>query len=179
MKKKKRKWIIIVAVVLIVIIIAPVIVIKSVFGFKSDDISWFSVRAYQGDRITINLHITVDGEPAKLKKKGTGFHLKSNNGFHTLTDRANDYGNYEYPFIIKCNDGKSIPLNIVVNHWDWWQIVESDLYIDIDTKANSYKTHEIYCYTAENPIYHYKNGTEPEQIVEGIENIEIYAGCKG
>ena len=176
---KIRKRIIIVAVVLIVIIITPVIVIKSVLGFKPQDASWLNVRAYQGNRITVNLHVTMDEKPAKLKKNGIGFNLKNNDGFQTLTDRANDYDTYEYSLKINRDNGQFIPLNITVNHWDWWQIVESDLYIDIDTKTNSYKTHETYRYTAENPIYHYETESEPEQTVEGIESIEEYAGCKG
>ena len=179
MKNKKHKLIIIVAVVLIVIIVSPVIVIKSVLGFKPQDASWLNVRAYQGNRITVNLYVTVDGEPAKLTKNGIGFNLENNDGFQTLTDRANDYNTYKYSLKISSDKSKSIPLNITVNHWNWWEIVESDLYIDIDTKTQSYKTHETYCYTAENPIYHYKKASEQEQTVEGIESIEVYAGCKG
>lgn|GEM_PF-6207103 len=176
---KKRKRIIIVAVVLIVIIVSPVIVIKSIFGFKPDDASWLNVRTYQGNRITVNLYVTVDGEPAKLIKNGIGYNLKNNDGSQTLADRANDYNTYEYSLKINSGKGKSIPLNITVNHWNWWEIVESDLYIDIDTKSNSYKTHETYRYTAEYPIYHYETESEPEQTIEGIESIEISAGCKG
>lgn len=176
---KIRKRIIIVAVVLIVIIVSPVIVVKSVFGFKPQDASWINVRAYQGNRITVNLYVTIDGEPAKLTKSGSGFKLENNDGFQTLTDRANDYNTYEYSLKVNSDNGQSIPLNITVNHWDWWQIVESDLYIDIVTKTNSYKTHETYRYTTESPIYHYETETEAEQTNEGIESIEIFAGCKG
>ena len=175
---KKRKWILIVASVLIVVIVIPIIVIKGVFGSKPNA-DWLSVRAYQGDRITVNLHITIDGEPATVKKNGIGFNLNNNDDFQTLTDRANDYNDYEYSLIIANENSKDIPLNIKVRHWNWWEIVESDLYIDIDTKTQSYKTHETYCYTAENPIYHYEKVSEQEQTVRGIESIKEYAGCKG
>ena len=177
MNSKKRKWIII-AVVMLIVIILPIIVIKSVLGFKPNA-DWLSVRAYQGDRVTVNLHITVDGEPAKVTKNGFGFNLKKNEDFQTLTDRANEYNDYEYAMLIENYNGNSIPLKVTVRHWDWWQIVESDLYIDIDTKTSSYKTHETYCFTAENPTYHYKKVTEPEKTVKGIESIDEYAGCKG
>ena len=175
---KKRKWILIVAIILIVVIIIPIIVIKGVFGSKANA-DWLSVRAYQGDRITVNLHVTIDGEPATVKENGIGFNLNNNDDFQTLTDRANDYNNYEYSLIIANENSKDIPLNITVRHWNWWEIVESDLYIDIDTKTQSYKTHETYCYTAENPIYHYEKVSEQEHTVEGSESIEVYAGCKG
>ena len=178
METRKKKRIIIATVVLMIVIILPVLVIKSVFGFQPDDASWFNVRAYQGNRITVNLYVTVDGNPAKLTKNGIGFHLESNDGFHTLTDRANEYNTYEYALTIH-HTGRSIPLLITVNHWNWWEIVESDLYIDIDTKTNTYKTHETYRYTAESPLYHYEKEAEPEQTAEGIESIEIRAGCKG
>ena len=177
MKNKKRKWLIISGIIIAIILII-LIFVKSVFGLKPDDASWLNVRAYQGNRITVNMHITIDGAPANLKQNGIGYTLKSNDGFQTLTDRANDYNTYDYSLIINNND-KSIPLHITVNHWNWWEIVESDLYIDIDTKSNSYKTHETYRYTAEYPIYHYETESESEQTIEGIENIEIYAGCKG
>ena len=176
---KKRKWILIVAIILIVVIIIPIMVIKGVFGSKPNA-DWLSIRAYQGDRITVNLHVTIDGEPATVKENGIGFNLNNNDdGFQTLTDRANDYNTYKYSLTIVNENGELIPLSITVNHWNWWEIVESDLYIDIDTKTQSYKTHETYCYTAENPIYHYEKASEPEQTVTGIKSIEEYAGCKG
>ena len=151
---------------------------------KTERISWFSVRAYRGDRITVNLHLTIDGEKPDVEiSEDSGFRLYNDEKETVLKALADSYDTYECSLFLK-GKGKSIPLKLIVRHWNWWEIIESDLYIDIDTKTNSYTTYEIYRYTAEtddfgNINYHYKTEKKPKETIEGIENIEISAGYKG
>ena len=152
------------------------------FNEKLKVVNYWTVRAYTGDRISINMLVTVDGKPAEVVNNKQEYRLKYNGETTTLKDHASNYDTYEYPLLIKYKNG-DIPLNITVNHWNWWEIVESNLYIDIDTKSNTYTTHEKYKYTAEahaSPVYYYiSHECEPEETFSYIDSINLYAGCKG
>ena len=144
--------------------------------------NWWSVRAYAGDRIVVNMHITVNGKPAEVVNGKSNYKLSKHDSYTSLKERANEYDTFEYPLLIKSDD-VTIPLNITVNHWNWWEIVESDLYIDIDTKTKAYTVYEEYEYTAEAqvaPVYYYiSHENEPKETIKGIDVINAYAGCKG
>ena len=145
--------------------------------------TWLGVRIYQGARITVNLHITVDGSPTTVSTDSTTFSLINKKDRAVIKDRANDYDNYFYPLRIETKNENNIPLNIEVRHWNWWEVVKSDLYIDINTATNSYTTYEEYQYTAESQppmvFYYISKKEEPKQTLESIEEININAGCKG
>ena len=179
-----KKKIIITVVVSILVVAAALIATSKAFLFndKLGQVNYWTVRAYTGDRITLNMHVKVDGKPAEVTNKKLDFCLSNHDGCTVLKDRANMYDTFEYPILIK-NGGKDIPLNITVNHWNWWEIVESDLYIDIDSKAEEYTVNEEYEYTAESQsvpvVYYIAKEKEPTETVSGIESIDIYAGCKG
>ena len=160
-------------------IIISVIVIAFAATLLSQPAMWLCFRLYSGDRITINMHITVNGKPAKIINNKNDFDLIHKKDYTVLSAKADDYDNYEYDLLIENGDDKSIPLDITVCHWDWWEIMKSDLYIDIDTKTSTYKTHEKYMTTAENPLYHISIRTEPEREIKIINKIEINAGSKG
>ena len=174
--KKAIKASIIFVLVVAVIVVAVKITIGFTLPFGKANVSWLNTRAYQGNRITINMHVTIDGKEANISSDS--HFLKHRDGYTVLKDRANSYDTYKYPLIIE-GENTRIPLNITVNHWNWWEIVESDLYIDIDTKSNTYTIYENYGFTAEYPVYHWETEKEPEQTVNGIEHIDEYAGCKG
>lgn len=173
---KKNIWRIIVVIIILLIVVR--------FGFffmpyNKANVSWWNTRSYMGDRITVNMHITVDGMQAEfIDDSYKSFSLILKDGYTELTDRANEYDTYEYKLKIKNNDG-NIPLIIIANHWNWWEITESDLYIDIDTKSGTYTTYEEYGYTAENPTYHWKKVKEAKETHKGLNTINVYIGPKG
>lgn len=145
--------------------------------YQKYNVNYFNVRAYTGDRVTVHCHVTVDGKPA-IVTYADGSKLSDENGMYTLAARANDYDVYEYALKIQSKD-ISIPLKLTVKHWNWWEIMESDLYIDINTKDETYSTHESYGFTAEFPIYHYKTATQAKKTVKGIQKIKVTSGPKG
>ncbi|MBR2278597.1 MAG: hypothetical protein IJ872_05200 [Eubacterium sp.] len=176
---KKNIWRIIIAIIILLI------AVRCGFFFmpySKANVSWWSTRSYMGDRITVNMHITVDGMQAEFiddtDDVNKSFSLKRKDGYTKFTDRANEYDTYKYALKIKTHDGV-IPLNITANHWNWWEITESDLYIDIDTKSGTYTTYEEYGYTAENPTYHWKIVKEAKETHKGLNTINVYIGPKG
>ena len=175
MKKTIKTGVIITAVV-----IAAIVVLRLVMPYNKANVSWLSTRTYAGNRITIHLHITVDGEPAGMINNSELYHYKliGKNDCYTISDRANEYDNYEY-YLLITDKSNTIPLHITVNHWNWWEILESDLYIDIDTKNNTYTTSEKYGFSAESPVYHWETGEKTVQKHKLTGGIDIYAGNKG
>ena len=162
-----------------IIIVVVIIVFAFVATIISQVAMWLGFRLYNGDRITVNMHITVNGESAKVINNKNEFDLTYKENYTTLSAKANRYDNYEYDLLIENGDNEKIPLNITVCHWDWWEITRSDLYIDIDTKTKSYNTHERYITTSENPLYHISIKTEPNRKLNYNGKIEINAGSKG
>ena len=176
---KKKTKIVIVAAVLTAIILVCVFAGKAIlFNDKLNAVNYFSVRAYKGDRITVNMHITVDGKPVEVISDEEEQRLTYIDGCTTLKALANSYDTYEYSLRIKA-DNSFIPLNITARHWNWWEITESDLFIDIDTATNTFTVSENYKYTAELPYYHIECVSEPKQTFEGIESIPVSVGPKG
>lgn len=191
----KKKWFL----VAIPLIIATIFTAKSVYNDMPS--SWLGTRSYKGDRITVNMYITVDGKKAQITKNDdTEYILHMNNdseynpysyddnkyNLHmyddrtVLTARANDYNTYGYFMLINGN----IPLNITARHWNWWEITKSNLYIDIDTKNNSYTVYENYKYTKESAVansavYSIDEVEEPKETFKGIESIDVNIGPKG
>ncbi len=70
-------------------------------------------------------------------------------------------------------------MNIILfsMQWNWWDVQNINLYIDIDTKKNEYKTYEEYSHITEecNII----NESEPEETYEISDINYISVGCKG
>lgn len=144
--------------------------------------SYFYYRVYKGDRITINLTATTDGklmESDNIKAYATYGRnsentvlVQDNDDCVTLLVKAGDCGEYlvnteidEYHFVFRAMQ------------WNWWDVQNINLYIDIDTKKNEYKTYEEYSHITEecNII----NGREPEETYEISDINYISVGCKG
>lgn len=170
---KKRKRAVIIIVVLILVVALGIIVRLPSAPFPSD---WLGTRLYQGQRLVIQLHITVDGEPAEVSKNDNWvYFLYSSDDVAVISARADSYETYEYSVLI--ND--EIPLNITARHWNWWEITRSDVFLDIDTKTDTYTVYENYSYTAESPTYHIEKVSEPKETFEGTEAINVSIGPKG
>lgn len=154
MNKCKKVFISICAVFLALFII--VCVQNGVELFQS---SYFYYRAYKDDRITINLTATIDGKQIKVDdieaktayydgseeyQIGDGISVKDNDNTVTFSIKANDYGDYHinvnmcgYNFMLEAYQ------------WNWWDIQNINLYIDIDTKKKEYTTFEEYSHISE------------------------------
>ena len=63
--------------------------------------------------------------------------------------------------------------------WNWWDVQNINLYLDIDTAKNEYKTREEYSYISEQADYTAINESEPASTyeIDGINFISV--GCKG
>lgn len=177
MSKRKKVFLSISAVFFALFII--VCVQNGVELFQS---SYFYYRAYKGDRITINLTATIGGklmESDNIKAYATYERnsentvlVQDNDDCVTLLVKAGDYGEYlvnteidEYHFVFRAMQ------------WNWWDVQNINLYIDIDTKKNEYKTYEEYSHITEecNII----NESEPEETYEISDINYISVGCKG
>ena len=154
MSKRKKVFLSISAVFLALFII--VCVQNGVELFQS---SWFYYRVYNGDRITINLTATIDGEQIKAEdieaktayydgsedyQIGDRVPVKDNENHTVISIRANGYGDYHINVNI-C--GYNFMLEAY--QWNWWDVQNSNLYIDIDTKKNEYKIFEEYSHISE------------------------------
>lgn len=138
--------------------------------------SYLGTRLYQGQRIAVQLNITVDGESANISKNDEeAYSLINSDDVFKLSAKADSYDTYEYSLLI--ND--EIPLHITARHWNWWEIIRSKLYIDINTQTNSYTVFEEYYYTAELPNYHIQNVTEPKESFDLNREIYVSIGPKG
>lgn len=166
--KKKSKIIISFTSVLLAFVL--------VFNIFYMPFTWLGTRVYAGSRIICNIHITVDGEKANISKNDSFLYILLDKNYgEKLVDRANEYNTFKYK--LKINNEND--LIITANHWNWWEITRSDLYIDIDTNSNTYTAYEEYKYTAELPCYHiqYENEEKQEYSFDNVVNISI--GPKG
>lgn len=127
------------------------------------------VRMYQGPRLTIQMHISVDGKSVDvIKTDESKAKLKNKGSFIVLTDRMNAGGEFIYRLKVK-----DIPITLDVYHYDWWEVIESNLYIDINTKDNTYTISENYLHTQMDNFFFNHRVTEREypRTFEGLDNI--------
>ena len=170
MKTRKTAIIAIVALALICAVLI-VLLIKPPF------LSWATVRLYLGDRMTVSLHVTVDGTDASVSRESGDYRLSGSPGDYTLSARANDKEAYEYTLSVKSKSGESFPVTVRYAHFNWWEIIEGDVTLEIDTETNRYKYHNTFTYTAEEggedgngTKYSYKDGSNSgaKKIDDGI-----------
>lgn len=175
MNKRKKSAI----VVSVIVIFAFVILIGvRLYSNHTMPCDWLGTRLYQGDRIQCHLYVEVDGESAQIvKNDNIKYDFKETKKGFVISHRANDYDSYEYNLLV--ND--SIPLSITANHFNWWEITNSDVYLSIDTNEKKYTISEYYCYTAENSSYVYsiKSVQEDERQYDYTDSIEFNIGPKG
>jgi hypothetical protein len=162
----------------IIKIIIPIILIFIVLLICFDVDSYLGVRLYQGSRITVNLYVTVDGKSVNVTEDENTDFLVDNGDYSTIKDRANDYATYTYNMYI--ND---IPFCVTVRHWNWWEILKCDLYVDIDTQSNSYTTYQTYTITEESDIcginYHTESYETEKETYNDLDCIDVSAGYLG
>jgi hypothetical protein len=165
-------------IIKIIISIVLIFVVSFVCYICFDVNSYLGVRLYPGSRITVNLYVTVDGESVNVTKDDNTYFLIDNGDYSTIKDRANDYDTYTYNMYI--ND---IPFYVTVRHWNWWEILKCDLYIDIDTQSNSYTTYQTYTITEESDIcgtnYHTESYDTEKETYNDLDCINVSAGYLG
>lgn len=144
---------------------------------------------YFGDRITVNLYATVDGEQVDAKEisvvslgidSSSGYVLYENTQSIKITDnedcssfsiKADSYGDYD--FLVMIGDYK---FQLGAYQWNWWDVQTSDLHIDIDTEKKQYKTYETYTHISEETGYRKVNEAEPEATYN-LDEINYLSVC--
>ena len=170
----------------VIILISLLVIICGVLLFlqmKPPVLNWLTVRLYLGNRATVDMHVTVDGEAASVSRNGgDGFMLKGKAGEYTLTAKASDYDNYTYGLMIEGKNGDTYPIKLIYQHWNWWEILKDELTINVDSSSKAIIVNEKYNVTLEeldgegNSNYFYKSGTKPGIRLPIDQNAEIYIG---
>ena len=152
-------------IIIPVVIIAVVCAVLLTLLIKPPFLNWLSVRLYLGDRFTMDLHVTVDGEDATVSRESGEYRLKGSSGNYTLSARANDKKSYEYELSVEGKNGDIFPVTVRYQHFNWWEIIDGDVTLEINTETNRYKYNGTFTYTAEeiddenNSTYLYKDGS--------------------
>lgn len=142
-------------------------------------------RAFGGDRITVNIHATIDGEPvfatfddisnlsdeADIAECANSIsNIKNKEDFSILKCHAKSYGPEN--FYVLLDDEYSIVLNMW--QFNWWNIQESELYIDIDTKKGTITYYDNYTSLLESGVK-YKESSD-KQTEPYSNRINIWIG---
>lgn len=180
---KKKKWLVSILAVILVVCVGI-----GLFGKRT------YYRLYNGDRITINLYVTINGEKVSTEnekfkiedikvnslqsssdeRENSAFKLYDNGDFLTIGAKAGSYGEYDFDVVI---DGYHFTL--YVYQFDWWDVQESNLHIDINTEDDTYETYEDYSYISGNDFYKTIHDSENVQCYDLVNMNEIRIGCKG
>ncbi|MCM1113981.1 MAG: hypothetical protein NC397_00635 [Clostridium sp.] len=149
---------------------------------------------YYGDRITVNLYVTIDGEPVKTEdiqvrmsneiyvdnvyaskdNEENTIKVTDNGEYTSFSVKADSYGDYNmYADIAGC------AFHLFAYQWNWWDVQRCNLYIDIDTKRNEFKVSETYSHISEEDGYKKIECSEPETVNEISAVNYITVGCKG
>ena len=155
-KKTKKK--VLIALLCVVLIFA--IIFRILVGCFSYTPRSLFARAYQGDRVEINVYATVDGEPVEITKAKNELNdedeylygdytllsrLQQKDGYTKISCKAKSYGDY----YIYLNIDDKYPIAVTFYQFNWWNIQRSDLYIDYNTKTNEITSYENYTYLSE------------------------------
>lgn len=130
-KKTKKEIYITCSIVLLVII--------SLFIFTPR--KWYYRLLYLEDRVKITTNIYVDGKKIEIDKdsikiRGEGVgkkHITNNKDGFTISFKGNEYGNYHIDM-----SANNYNFDLVLQHWNWWDINKINVEIKIDTKENTY-----------------------------------------
>ena len=153
-----------------------------VFLYENDLFSYMHYRHYKDDRITINLTATIDGELIKSDKiksdvTSDSFSentvlIKDKDNCVELSVKAGEYGEYLISTEI-CD----YHFDFRAMQWNWWDVQNINLTVDIDTKKNEYTTYEEYSHISEegNVVIE----SEPKETYEISDTNYISVGCKG
>ncbi len=129
-KKRKKDIYIICSIFLFVII--------SLFIFTPR--KWYYRLLYLEDRVKVTTNIYVDGEKVDIDKnsikitgEGVGKkHITDNKEGFTISFRGKEYDNYH--IYMNADD---YDFDLLLQHWNWWDINRINLEININTKENT------------------------------------------
>lgn len=133
---------------------------------------------YLEDRVKITTNIYVDGEKVDIDKEsikisGEGVgkkHIKNNKDGLFISFKGNEYENYHIEL-----SANNYNFDLILQHWNWWDINRINLEIKIDTKENTITYSVINKFISENKGY-----TEDENIIKETEQLsemnEIFLG---
>lgn len=129
---------------------------------------------YRGPRLVVEIYVSVDGKNTAVKKADdTNSVVKNKDGYDVLTAKINECGYFEYKLDV---DGMTVTLNGY--HFEWWEVIESTLYLDINTEAQTYTVSENYFHTMQNNFFFCHRVTEKEypRTFEGLDDIKTNIG---
>lgn len=159
------------------------------YVFTYIDRWWYYRIHYHGDRITVMLSAAVDGrqinsENIKVKyaqynpegdiyESGNGnIRLKEDNGYSKFSIKAYGYGDYAVYTDI---DGYAFYLTMY--QWNWWDVQEIRLHIDIDTEKNTFSVNESHSNISEPDGYKKISIREEEAVYPLNEYNTLFIGA--
>lgn len=145
---------------------------------------WVYYRIYPWDRITVKIHATVDDKAVSKEqisvfdmdelftqddveyKKGNELKIKTCDDFYKFSVKGDCYGNYHFLFVVD-----SYHFRLDAYQWNWWDVQDIDLYIDIKSDDNTYTFYQKNSYISEEFGYikSYES-TNPETLSIAKEN---------
>ena len=162
-----KKWIAILSAVMVVLIAAVVVYLGFCVGYKT-----IYYRLYQGDRITGEITVHIDGETALFDEERTREHWNCEGDFSIVDHgvnvslKAGDYGSYDFDIYIV---GMNQPLQFSVWQLNWWNVKTFRLDVVVDTTENMAS---VTCFTTniseEGSVYEDKHTWERELTEEGL-----------
>lgn len=169
----KKKIIAIISAVVAVLCISAVLVGMFTTAFVEHSV--LGAKLYRGDRITADLHIYVDSVAAEITKEDDGdYEIIGTDSGVRLLQKTNEEKTYEYNLLI---NGK-YKMKFSIKRLNWWEVLNSDVTINIDSSTDSCFVSESYNYTTDNPIYRIKKGEYNETMYDVSEGIEMKVGYK-
>lgn len=170
----KKKIIIILSAVIASLCAA--VVALSVFTETFIPYSQLFAKIYSGNRISAELNIYVDGVAAKITKADDGDYLIEGTEYGAkLLHRANENDSYEYNLLVN----SKYKMKISAQHFNWWEIIKSTVYINIDSASASCFLTEKHSFTSDNPKYRVKVGEYNEYFYDLTEGVSFFIGPKG
>lgn len=161
----KRKFLIILFIVISVLAVVLCFLCKPIY-----------YRLYLGNRIMGNVQVTIDNKPITLDKNcfitvEDKHSVQQNGDALDIALRGGDYGNYGFEIEIPNFSEK---IRVTIMQFNWWNVINFDIDITVDTKSQNVTYTYFYTTIAEDGKTLYESGTKTDCI--GKDDLEIYIG---
>ena len=133
-------------------------------------------RLYLGNRITGSVQLSVDGKLITLDENcfitvKDKHSVKQNGDALDIAFRGGDYGSYGFEVEVPNFSEK---IRVTIMQFNWWNVVDFDIDIAVDTANESVTYNYFYTTIAEDGKTLYESGTMTDYI--GKDNLEIHIG---
>lgn len=131
---------------------------------------------YLGNRITGSVQLSVDGKLITLDENcfitvEDKHSVQQNGDALDIALRGGDYGNYGFEIEVPNFSEK---IRVTIMQFNWWNVINFDIDIAIDTTNQNVTYTYFYATVAEDGKSLYESGTKTDCI--GKDNLEIYIG---